>query len=805
VDLSQDWSGKLVGEYRLLRRLGSGSFGEVYYAEDIRERSPVAVKLVKSPLTQREDLKAFLNEARSMRLRHPHIVPLLDFGLSEQDLPFLVMEYVAGGTLRDRYPKGSRVPLEMVIDLTIQLASALQYAHDRHLIHRDVKPENMLCRTDDTVLLSDFGIASVAHASSSVSAYQSFGGTLPYMAPEQLEGHPRPASDQYALAVVVYEWLAGARPFAGTVPELVSQHLHASPPSLLKQIPTLPAEVEQVAFKALAKQPQERFACVEDFAVALQVAGGQRPVPGSRISSPPPLTPPLEERQPVQDQVIIPDEARGNISLSTASSSASELKARAEQSVFTELPPNTLSSAGMMASEDSSGSNTLLIGVAGSHPVQPRKIFNRRMFFTCGLALLVILSGSSLWYFTSTGQRAVRLSPAQAVAATATAAAHAYATGTARQGVMFGFDAAHTGYNPYEHTLSPGNVSHLVPLWSFITEDEIFSSPVVAGGIVYVGSDQLYAFDASCRKACLPLWSFGTEKLARYSTPAVAGGMVYVSSDKLYAFDSRCRQACQPLWSFPIGTSAPTVAGSMVYASSNDGKFYAFDASCRHTCQPLWSFPIGTFTGSSPAVADGMIYVSSDGGKLYAFDATCRNACQPLWSFLPKIPASSKDSSEVSPTVAGGIVYFGSTESKLYAFDANCRKTCQPLWSFAAGSFASSPAVAGGIAYVGSFDDKFYAFDASCRHTCQPLWRFATDNVIIASPTVAGGVVYLGYYGGKLYAFDASCRHVCQPLWSFQLEASINGDSIVAPPTVADGMVYVNSLDHKIYAFGLSS
>ncbi|GHO60532.1 serine/threonine protein kinase [Ktedonobacter robiniae] len=117
----------------------------------------------------------------------------------------------------------------------------LTVAHDRHLVHRDVKQENMLCRTDGTVLLSDFGIASVAHASSSACAYQDFGGTLPYMAPQQHAGKLRPASDQYALAVVVYEWLAGVRPFQGTMPELVSQHLHAPPPRLVDQVPTLPA------------------------------------------------------------------------------------------------------------------------------------------------------------------------------------------------------------------------------------------------------------------------------------------------------------------------------------------------------------------------------------------------------------------------------------------------------------------------------------------------------------------------------------------------------------------------------------
>lgn len=487
--ISQNWSGKLVGEYRLLRRLGGGSFGEVYQAENVREHSQVAIKLIKAPLTQREDLKAFLNEARSMRLRHPHIVPLLDFGLSEeQDLPFLVMEYVSGGTLRDRYPKESRVPLETVANLTTQLASALQYAHDRHLIHRDVKPENMLCRTDGTVLLSDFGIASVAHASSSASAYQSFGGTLPYMAPEQHAGRPRPASDQYALAVVVYEWLVGARPFVGTVPELVSQHLHAPPPSLLDQVPTLPAQVEQVIFKALSKQPQERFARIDDFAVALQTASQSPVTSSSQAFSSLPLTTP---------QVIEPSEIRGNISLSAPSSTSSLVRTEADQPLPLEVAPTLRSSDDTTPAEEGLDSTMLPMLAPVPHPAQYRKTLNRRVLFIFGLMLLVVFSGSGLFYLGFRFQRTPTFSPSQAATATVTAATHAYATGTAKQGVMFGFDAAHTHYNPYEQTIGPGNVSRLTSLWSFAN---ISSTPAVAGGMVYVNSEdsKLYAFDANC-------------------------------------------------------------------------------------------------------------------------------------------------------------------------------------------------------------------------------------------------------------------------------------------------------------------
>ena len=240
---------------------------------------PAAVKLLQIQLNRPEDFKAFLNEARTIRLRHPHIVPLLDFGLSREDQPFLVMEYAAGGTLRDSHAKGSCLPQPTIVSYVQQVASALQYAHEHRVIHRDVKPENMLVRADGSLLLSDFGIATVAHSSHSINLQQGIGGTLPYMAPEQIQGQPRPASDQYALAIVVYEWIAGQRPFEGTTVEIAMQHAMTAPPSLLELVPTLSRDVEQIVLKALAKEPKERFASIEQFAQALQAAIQSPPAP----------------------------------------------------------------------------------------------------------------------------------------------------------------------------------------------------------------------------------------------------------------------------------------------------------------------------------------------------------------------------------------------------------------------------------------------------------------------------------------------------------------------------------------------
>ena len=165
-----------------------------------------------------QEAEHFQQEAQTIAtLVHPGIVRVFDYDVQD-GVPFLVIDYAPNGTLRRRYPKGSLVPLPVILSSVKQVADALQYAHEQKFIHRDVKPENMLLGRREEVLLSDFGIATIAHSTSSLNVgAEGTSGTLAYMAPEQIEGHPRAASDQYALGVVVYEWLCGERPFEGSV------------------------------------------------------------------------------------------------------------------------------------------------------------------------------------------------------------------------------------------------------------------------------------------------------------------------------------------------------------------------------------------------------------------------------------------------------------------------------------------------------------------------------------------------------------------------------------------------------------
>jgi predicted ATPase/DNA-binding CsgD family transcriptional regulator len=262
--------GQQLGNYRLMQLLGWGNFSEVYLGEHIHLHTQAAIKVLYGQLAS-HDAEGFLTEARTLaHLRHPHIIQVLDFGV-EGATPFLVMDYAPNGNLRQRHPTGTLIPLDTIISYVTQVAEALQYAHQEKLIHRDIKPENMLLGRKNEVLLSDFGIAIMIQSSRSQHP-QDTAGTIAYMAPEQLRGKPSPASDQYALGIVVYEWLCGDRPFHGTFAELHSQHLSVAPPPLHERVPAIPAAVEHVVLKALAKDPKERFASVHAFARALEEA-----------------------------------------------------------------------------------------------------------------------------------------------------------------------------------------------------------------------------------------------------------------------------------------------------------------------------------------------------------------------------------------------------------------------------------------------------------------------------------------------------------------------------------------------------
>ena len=286
--------GQQLGNYQLIRMLGRGGFAEVYLGKHLHLKTQAAIKLLHGQLTG-HNVRHFTREAQIIAsLQHPHILRVLDFGV-DTSTPYLIMEYASGGTLRQRYPSGSIVPLSNVTVYVKQVAAALQYAHNHKLIHRDVKPENMLLLDKSVIALSDFGIAALAHSTSSIEIADT-AGTAHYMAPEQIQGKPHPASDQYSLAVVVYEWLMGQQPFSGTsFIEIAMRHLQVPPLPPRSLIPTFSPEVEQVILIGLDKDPHCRFATVQAFANALEQAAGQTQLSTNQQAEANKATPPYTE------------------------------------------------------------------------------------------------------------------------------------------------------------------------------------------------------------------------------------------------------------------------------------------------------------------------------------------------------------------------------------------------------------------------------------------------------------------------------------------------------------------------------
>src|SRR6266704_797633 len=276
-------TGSHIGRFRLLRLLGRGGMGEVYLAEDEQLRRQVAIKVIQAEYPDPAATRLFLREARAIAMfNHPHILPLFDFGeatIQGMTLTYMVMPFCQEDTLAAWMHQRRQSALLSPHDVGFivqQAASALQYAHNHQVVHQDVKPSNFLIRGSEEasgrpdLMLADFGVAKSTSATATMS--QAVRGTPAYMAPEQWEGTPVPATDQYALAMMAYDLLTGLPPFQGSLGQVMYQHLYVTPQPPGKLNPRVPADVDTVLLHALAKKPEERFASIAAFARAFQQA-----------------------------------------------------------------------------------------------------------------------------------------------------------------------------------------------------------------------------------------------------------------------------------------------------------------------------------------------------------------------------------------------------------------------------------------------------------------------------------------------------------------------------------------------------
>lgn len=260
---------RYVDHYQLIERLDADRYTEVWAGRDFYLHTPVALKILFLDRLENEQDRAFYaerfrEEARALAsLNHPHIVRFLNYNRG-RNLLFLVMQYAAYGSLAHFHRPGQPLPLPLVRTYITQVGRALQYMHNRGLIHRDVKPGNILLLSRKHVVLADFGLA-MPNPEQSYPQRRFRGGTTVYMPIEQQRGYPRPTSDQYALATVAYELLTGYRPFYGTPEEIVAQRERMAPAPMRQLVPELPSALDGVVLMALRRNPARRYPTVLDF------------------------------------------------------------------------------------------------------------------------------------------------------------------------------------------------------------------------------------------------------------------------------------------------------------------------------------------------------------------------------------------------------------------------------------------------------------------------------------------------------------------------------------------------------------
>ena len=287
----------LDNRYALGKLLGSGGMAEVYVAlDELLDRS-VALKVLKEQYAENEEfVKLFRREARSAAgLNHPHIVPIYFWGRSEDGTYYMAMEYIPSGTLKDHIHSEGSLDPSIAVKLCSQVAEALGFAHERGVIHRDVKAQNILLTEAGDAKVADFGIARAAAATTTSQSHLIL-GTASYMSPEQAKGEPvGPPSDLYSLGIVLYEMLTGKLPYSAQNPlAVVMKHVNEPPRSSREVKPSVPEALDAVTLRLLAKNPKDRYATAQDLVQDLEwVRDGLPPAAAPSQKAPEKMSTPL--------------------------------------------------------------------------------------------------------------------------------------------------------------------------------------------------------------------------------------------------------------------------------------------------------------------------------------------------------------------------------------------------------------------------------------------------------------------------------------------------------------------------------
>jgi serine/threonine-protein kinase len=640
----QAWS--QLSRYELIAEIGRGGMGVVYRAYEAALDRTIALKVLAPELADQPGFVARLRrEAISAaRLRHPNIALLYEFGQAD-DTAFLAMEYVPGPSLRQLLEAGP-MPAARALAILDQIGQALDYAHRMGIVHRDVKPSNILVGPGDQAMLIDFGLAEISE-SSLLTADGAVLGTPHYMAPEQAAGRGADArGDQYALAAVAYEMLTGEPPFQGrSATAVVHAHIYEPPPPPTERRPTLPPAVNAVLLRGLAKLPHERYVSLAEFVAALRTA----------LTMPAPARPTRAQRRMLVGAgaglAVVAALLAALLPRNSGGSGALRLSAQAIERTGVPLPqqvvwsyaptPNLAGGPALVASND-----TLVVGTldgqvlalqAGSgelrwHAGEGATLFgapsaNKGLVFvgtTDGFVQgLSLTSGNPTWKTKVVGaaQRAPTLDDDRLIVTTDKGYIYMLQAGSGQ--VIWDRPLA---LSAEPTTVSDGRIfvsagPTLFALddndgavdWSFDAASAITTRPVIAGDMVVVGTERglLYALRIADGQLHLRYQASG----ALSATPAASSSAIYVA-DESGSVTAISPASASVLWRFEAAaaiTTAPLLADGKLLFGTSSGLFYALDARGG---QQLARIQLGGSVVSPPALGDGLIFVRAD--KIYA-------------------------------------------------------------------------------------------------------------------------------------------------------------------------------------------
>jgi serine/threonine protein kinase/outer membrane protein assembly factor BamB len=633
-----------IGRYEVSAELGRGGMGIVYRAYEPGLERAIALKVLSPNLAHQPGIVARLHrEAISIaRLRHPSIALLYEFGHAD-GTPFLAMEYVPGLSLRQLLEFGP-LPYERALRILGQIGEALDYAHGVGIVHRDVKPSNILVTPDDHAVLIDFGLAAMAE-SSLLTADGVVLGTPHYMAPEQADGRGAAASsDQYSLAAVAYEMLTGAPPFEGrSATAVIYAHIHELPPPPDERQPALPAAVNAVLLRALAKAPHKRYPSLAAFMADLRAAL-TRPVAQPRPAR-------LPWRLPAVASLAVAVVALAALLLRDASNGSPQARVSAEARSGVPLPQQIIWQSAFRFSGESApvlheqtllvdtldGSLAALSADSGELRWRQNRVDNREVMFgaPCAGATLVFVgttdeevlglsleSGGLIWRRAVQGvvQQAPVLSRDRLIVATEKGYLYLLRAGNGQ--VVWGrplglglgapvpgdeqlFVSAGTLLSALD--MSSGTVS-----WEFQAASRLTTRPALFGDLILIGTERgvLHALRQSDGQEQWRAQFSG----ALSAAPAVGDAIFAVDrSGSVTALSPDGRQA---LWHFDARAAinaTPLLAdGKLLFGASN-GIFYALDA---HDGRELARIQLDGSIDAAPALGEGLIYVRAD--QVYA-------------------------------------------------------------------------------------------------------------------------------------------------------------------------------------------